>query len=342
MNQDWQHFLQTQQACIDNGIVQNFGHAEVERVAARDGGVICDLSQFGLLRISGEDAQTFLQSLLSNNIGEVNGRRAQLSSLNDAKGRMLASLFIWRDVNDYLLQLPRELCEPVRKRLSMYVLRAKVKITDASDDFVLLGLGGPEAETVAQTLPPDLPAESGGMHSNAGISLIRIDANRYQLCLSPAEAPALWTQLSARLQPAGSPCWDWLAIRAGIPVITTATQLQFVPQMVNFEVIGGINFKKGCYPGQEIVARMHYLGKPKRRMFLAHVDGDTPPQSGDSLYSTEMGEQPAGMVVNATAAPEGGYDLLAVVHIASHDSQAIHLSVQDGPPLAFRDLPYPL
>jgi len=338
MNQNWQHFLQTQNAHIENNCVQHFGNSAAERTAMRDGSIVCDLSQFGLLRVSGEDAQTFLQSLLSNDIGELNGQRAQLSSLNDAKGRMLASLFIWRDAGDYLLQLPRELCEPVRKRLSMYVLRAKVKISDTSDEFVLLGLGGAGAEAVAQTLLPD----SGGMHSNSGISLIRIDANRCQLCLSPIEAPALWTQLSARLQPAGSPCWDWLAIRAGITVITTATQLQFVPQMVNFEVIGGINFKKGCYPGQEIVARMHYLGKPKRRMFLAHVDGDTPPQPGDSLYSAEMDAQAAGMIVNAAAAPEGGYDLLAVVHIASHDSQTIRLSAQDGPPLAFRDLPYPL
>ncbi|MDD3884814.1 MAG: folate-binding protein [Gallionella sp.] len=342
MNQDWQLFLQTQGAQIENDIVQHFGHAEAERIAARDGGVVCDLSQFGLLRVSGEEAQTFLQSLLSNDIGEVNGRRAQLSSLNDAKGRMIASLFIWRDADDYLVQLPRDLCEPVRKRLSMYVLRAKVKISDAGDEFVLLGLAGPEASAVAQTLLPDLPAESGSMHSNAGIRLIRLDASRYQICLSPVEAPALWTQLSGRLQPAGSPCWDGLGIRAGIPVITTATQLQFVAQMVNFEVIGGVNFKKGCYPGQEIVARMHYLGKPKRRMFLAHVDSDAAPQPGDSLYSAEMGEQAAGMIVNAAAAPEGGYDLLAVVHIASHDSQTIHLSAQDGPPLAFRDLPYPL
>jgi folate-binding protein YgfZ len=342
MNQDWQHFLQSQQARIDNGIVQDFGDAGAERAAARDASLLCDLSQSGLLRVSGEDAQTFLQSLLSNDIREVNGQRAQLSSLNDPKGRMIASFLVWRIADDYLLQLPRVLCEPVRKRLSMYVLRAKVKISDASDEFVLLGLAGPKASAAAQTLLPAMPTEPGAMHADGGIGLIRLDANRCQLCLSPAEAPALWAQLAARLTPAGSACWDWLGICAGIPVIEPATQLQFVPQMINFEVIGGINFKKGCYPGQEIVARMHYLGKPKRRMFLAHVDGDAAPKPGDSLYSADMGTQPAGMIVNAAAAPEGGFDLLAVVHIASHDSQTIHLNALDGPPLAFRNLSYPL
>ncbi len=342
MNQNWQQFLQSQNAHIENGSVQDFGDAGTERVAARDAGILCDLSESGLLRVSGEDAQTFLQSLLSNDIREVNGQRAQLSSLNDPKGRMIASFLIWRDAEDYLLQLPRVLCEPVRKRLSMYVLRAKVKISDASDDFVLLGLAGAAASGVVQSLGHGVPADNHAVLSENGRSLMRLDANRYQLCLSPEAAPALWTQLAAGLKPAGNACWNWLSICAGIPVIEPATQLQFVPQMINFEVIGGINFKKGCYPGQEIVARMHYLGKPKRRMFLAHVDGDAAPQPGNSLFSADMGAQPAGMVVNAAAAPEGGYDVLAVVHIASHDNQTIHLSAQDGPPLMFRDLPYAL
>jgi len=340
MNQNWQQFLQSQNAHIENGNVQDFGDAEAERIAARDASILCDLSESGLLRVAGEEAQTFLQSLLSNDIREVNGQRAQLSSLNDPKGRMIASFLIWRDADDYLLQLPRVLCEPVRKRLSMYVLRAKVKISDASDDFVLLGLAGAAAST--HSLVQTLPADNHAMLSENGRSLIRLDANRYQLCLSPDAAPALWAQLAASLKPAGAPCWNWLGICAGIPVIEPATQLQFVPQMINFEVIGGVNFKKGCYPGQEIVARMHYLGKPKRRMFLAHVNGDAAPQPGDSLFSADMGEQAAGMVVNSATAPEGGYDLLVVVHIASHDSQTIHLSAQDGPPLIFRGLPYPL
>ena len=148
MNQDWQHFLQSQQARIDNGIVQDFGDAGAERAAARDASLLCDLSQSGLLRVSGKDAQTFLQSLLSNDIREVNGQRAQLSSLNDPKGRMIASFLVCRIADDYLLQLPRVLCEPVRKRLSMYVLRAKVTLADESANWRVHG---------AQTRAPDDP-----------------------------------------------------------------------------------------------------------------------------------------------------------------------------------------
>ncbi len=143
MNQNWQQFLQSQNAHIENGSVQDFGDAGTERVAARDAGILCDLSESGLLRVSGEDAQTFLQSLLSNDIREVNGQRAQLSSLNDPKGRMIASFLIWRDAEDYLLQLPRVLCEPVRKRLSMYVLRSKVKVSD--DAWAQFGVWGQDA-----------------------------------------------------------------------------------------------------------------------------------------------------------------------------------------------------
>src|SRR4030065_299584 len=124
MNQDWQNFLTAQGARIQDGVVSHFGDAAAERLAARDGAVLCDLSQFGTLRVSGEEAQSFLQNLLSNDIRETGDTRAQLSSLNSPKGRMLATVLIWRDGDDYLLQLPRVLCEPMRKKLSMYVMRA--------------------------------------------------------------------------------------------------------------------------------------------------------------------------------------------------------------------------
>ena len=134
MNQDWQNFLISQGAEIHDGVVSRFGDAAKERLAARDGTVLCDLGQFGTLRVSGEEAQAFLQNLLSNDIGEVGSTRAQHSSLNSAKGRMLASLLVWCEGDDYLLQVPRVLCEAIRKKLAMYVLRSRVKVSDASDE----------------------------------------------------------------------------------------------------------------------------------------------------------------------------------------------------------------
>ncbi len=343
MNQLWQDFLQQQGAHLHNGVVQHFGDAPAELAASCDGTVLCDLSQFGTLKVSGVDALNFLQNMLSSDVSEVSAQHAQISSLNSPKGRMLASFLIWRTGEDYFLHLPHSLCAAIHKRLSMYILRAKVKIEDASDEVVCLGFNGENAAVQIQECLVSIPQDAMAVAHYDHTSIIRVGAQRFQLNTTPQHAPALWQTLSTSSpRPAGSPCWDWLNIRAGIPVIQPATQEQFVAQMVNLELIGGVNFKKGCYPGQEIVARMQYLGKLKRRMYLAHIEGDTVPQPGDELYSADMEAQASGMVVNATAAPGGGYDLLAVVQISSRDTQTVHLQSLQGAPLNFLPLPYPI
>ncbi len=342
MNQDWQNFLATQGAQIEAGTVRHFGDAAAERAATQEGTVLCDLSHFGVLRVSGEDAESFLQNLLSNDIREVTPNRAQLSSFNTAKGRMLASFVIWREGNDYLLQLPRALAEPVRKKLSMYVLRSKVKITDTSDERVCLGVAGAEAATLLQKQFAALPQQAWETtHSDDTVILCR-STQRYQIATPVARAVALWQALQAAATAAGSSCWDWLDIRAGIPFILPATQEAFVPQMVNFEVIGGVNFKKGCYPGQEVVARMHYLGKPKRRMYLARVMSEEAPQAGDDLFSAADAEQACGKVVQAACAAHGGFELLAVVQTEVAADFPVHLRALTGPRLEFETLPYAL
>jgi len=342
MNQDWQNFLATQGAQILDGVVSNFGDAAAECSATRDNTVLCDLSQFGTLHVSGEEAESFLQSMLSNDIGEVSSTHAQLSSLNTAKGRILATMLIWRESDSYLLQLPRELCEAIRKKLSMYVLRAKVKIGDVSDEVISLGLSGTDAQKILGKQFDKLPqATLDVIHTDHG-SVIKISDTRWQVNLTLQQAKALWEDFNTKILAVGSACWDWLNIRSGIPVILPQTQEQFVAQMVNFDLINGVNFKKGCYPGQEIVARTQYLGKLKRRMYLAHIDTGEPPQAGDELFSADMEGQASGMLINVANAPTGGYDVLAVVQITSHDTHSVHLGTLQGPQLAFDILPYPL
>lgn len=341
MNQDWQTFLSTQGAHLQDGIVLHFGDAAAERIPARDGTVRCDLSQFGLLKVSGDDAQPFLQNLLSNDIREVSANRAQLSSFNNAKGRMLASMLIWRDGNDYVLQLHRSLTEQIRKKLSMYVLRSKVKIVDVSAESVCIGVAGADARKTLQALYPALPQQAMEVAAQDEDSILCREADRFQITTTPQRAIELWQSLSA-LHAVGSNRWDWLDIRAGVPFVQAATLEAFVPQMLNFEVIGGVNFKKGCYPGQEVVARMHYLGKASRRMYLAHLDDATEAKAGDSLFSTASAEQSCGTIVDAQPSPNGGIDLLAVVQTASHESTSIHLGKMDGPQLRFQALPYTL
>ena len=342
MNPDWKSFLAQHAADFDAGVVQSFGDAASELCTAAQATVLCDLSQFGTLRVSGEEVQTFLQNLLSNDIREVSATRAQFSSFNSPKGRMLASMLIWRNGDGYLLQLPRDLCEPMRKKLSMYVLRAKVKISDASDEVVSLGLSGTDAHEILGKQFGELPQLPLGFIDTEQASVLKFSDTRFQISTTPQCAPALWQSLSQHARPAGSVCWDWLNIRAGIPVILPATQEQFVPQMVNLDLVGGVSFKKGCYPGQEIVARMQYLGKLKRRMYLAHVNGNEAPRPGDELFSADMEGQASGMVVNATSAPDGGYEVLAVVQTSSQETQSVHWKTLQGAALQFLPLPYPL
>lgn len=340
MNPDWQQFLTTQGAQIQDGAVQHFGDAAAERIATRDGTVLCDLSQFGVLKVSGEEAQSFLHNLFSSDVNALTPQHALPSSFSTAKGRALATFLIWRNPAEFFLQLPISLVATIQKKLSMYVLRAKVKIENASDSIVCLGLSGANAATLLQKHFPTLPQNPFEVIQQGDSSLIRLAANRFQINTTQQHASALWQELSTDAHPAGSPCWDWLNIRAGIPVILPQTQEQFVPQMANLDLIGAVNFKKGCYPGQEIVARMQYLGKNKRRMYLAHVYAEAAPQVGNELFSMEMEGQACGMVVNAQASPDGGYDLLAVVQIASHDAFPVHLGALSGPRLEFLPLPY--
>ncbi len=340
MNQTWQEFLATQHAQFQDGAVIHFGDAAGELREAQTGTVLCDLSQFGVLKVSGEDSQSFLQNLLSSDVKAVTPARAQPSSFNTPKGRMLAAFFIWQSGADYFLQLPRSLAAAMQKKLSMYVLRSKVKITDASDELICLGLAGSNANTLAKEIFAAVPQENMGRAESANASIIRLEENRLQITAAPEHAQALWESLACGSRAAGSPCWDWLTIRAGIAVILPATQEQFVPQMANLDLTGAVNFKKGCYPGQEIVARMQYLGKLKQRMYLAHVAGGTAPQPGDLLYSAEMEGQHSGTVVNAAPAPGGGYDLLAVVQTSSRENQSVHLGSLQGAKLEFLPLPY--
>ena len=342
MNPTWQAFLETQQARIGAGAVQDFGDAAGERLAARDGTVLCDLSHYGVLRVSGEDAQTFLQNLLSSDVKAVTPELAQWSSFSTSKGRMLATFLIWQSGADYFLLLPRSLAAAMQKKLSMYVLRSKVKISDASDESVLLGLAGKDVNTLARESFASVPEADMACAASANASAIRLDANRLLVVTSPEQAPHLWKSLVCGTRAAGAPVWDWLAIRAGIPTILPATQELFVPQMANLDLFGAVNFKKGCYPGQEIVARMQYLGRLKQRLYLAHVTGTSAPQPGDHLYSADMEGQHSGTLVNAAPAPEGGWDVLAVVQIGSRESQTIHLGSLQGDALEFQDLPYAL
>ncbi|MFN3715442.1 MAG: YgfZ/GcvT domain-containing protein [Thiobacillus sp.] len=336
--ESWKTFLLSQNAQLENGGVVHFGDAAAERAAALDATVMADLSQLGVIAFCGEETTEFLHGQLTNDVRALHADGAQWSGYCTPKGRLLGNFLVWRDGDDTCLQLSGDILPSVLKRLSMFVLRAKTRGRDASDERVRLVVAGPAApDAVAAAVGP-IPESTMQSVAHPAGRVVRVGADKFVLALHPDQAQAVWHSLKTLAKPVGAPVWDWLRLTAGIPMIVAATQEQFVPQMVNYEVLGGVSFQKGCYPGQEIVARSQYLGKLKRRMFLGHVERPAAP--GDSLYSADPGEQASGMVVNAAPAPTGGYDLLAVIQIESARSQTLHLETADGPALTLRPLPY--
>ena len=340
MIDSWKNFLQSQGAVTEGGTVLHFGDPAVERAAAVDGTIVADLSQLGVIAFRGEDTAPFLQGQLTNDVRSLHADAAQWNGYCSPKGRLLGNFLMWRQDEDYCLQLSGDILPSVLKRLSMFILRAKVQARDASDETVRLVVAGKQAQAAVTAAMGAVP--EAAMRSVAGEAgqVIRVGDDKFVLSITPERAAAVWQALRAAATPVGAPVWDWLRLNAGIPMIVAATQEQFVPQMVNLEVIGGVSFQKGCYPGQEIVARSQYLGKLKRRMFLAHVDAEAAP--GDSLYSADIEGQATGTLVNAAPAPSGGFDLLAVAQVESANTQTLHLKAADGATLSLKPLPYAL
>lgn len=282
------------------------------------------LADHGLIRASGEDAASFLHNLLTNDITHLPADGARHAALCTAKGRMIASFLIWREGPDYLLLLSADILPGILKKLSMYVLRSKVRLADITAERALLGTVG----------FPGGPREAMTTASCAGGTAIRLDAGRCVLAL-PAGAVPEGIPPAGRLED-----WHLAEIRAGMPRIVAATQEAFTPQMVNYELaaVGGVSFQKGCYPGQEVVARTHYLGKVKRRMYRVQLDSAFPP--GTDIFTPEAGDQHCGAVVLTAPAPEGGFESLLVVQSSGAEADAVHVGAPAGPKARILSLPY--
>lgn len=337
----WSEYLLTQGARLNEQGVADFGSLTDELHAAQTGLILADLSHWGLIGLAGEDAQSFLHGQITNAVQGMAPERAVFAGYCSAKGRMLANFLVIRRGDDLLIMLPESLREAIQKRLGMFILRAKVKSRDAGGEWVRLGLAGTGADNqVTEIVGAPLPEAMLGVAQSERALAIRLGAERFDLFVRPEEAPAHWAKLATRARPVGAAVWEGLLVNAGIPTILPVTQDQFVPQMANMDLLYGVDFKKGCYPGQEIVARTQYLGKLKRRMYLAQVTTEATP--GDSLYSPDLPGQVCGTVVNAVAAASGGFDLLAVMQTSSQEGGDVRLGTEDGPRLNFKVLPYPL
>jgi folate-binding protein YgfZ len=298
------------------------------------------LADWGVMRAQGEEAAKFLHGQLTQDIALQKPEQARLAGYCSAKGRLLASMVVVKQSagDELLLALPAELLPATLKRLAMFVLRAKCKLSDASADWAVWGLAG---ESARASLGSDAPAEVWAATQRGEARIVRLpdggDAAaplpRY-LLIQPvaAEAPAL--------PPLAGDDWQWLEVQAGLAWVRGATVEQFVPQMLNLELLGGVNFQKGCYPGQEVVARSQYRGTLKRRTLMFAIEGAAVVQPGQELFHSADPDQPAGMVAAAALRPDGAALILAEVKLAALDSGSLHLGSVGGPTLAPRPLPY--
>jgi len=301
--------------------------------------VFCELAQFGLIRFSGAEAQTFLHNQLSCDVAALTPGKSTYGSYCTPKGRVLATFLLWRSGEDFFMQLPSPLREPIQKQLSKYILRSKLKATDASSDWTLIGVAGKDAAALVQRALGDVPRGVHDVIDTQDAKVIRLPGDRYEI-VAANKSRGIIESLSDGAEKADPDHWDWLDIRAGVPVVLPATQEAFVPQMVNLDLIGGVSLTKGCYPGQEIVSRMHYRGTLKQRMYLANIAESGRPQPGEKLYSSDFGEQACGTIVNAARSREGGCDVLAVIQIASAERGDVHWNSLGGARLKFMQLPY--
>ncbi len=333
MNEVWQYFIEQQ------NIGRNGGEPSISGSPEKN--LLVDLSHQGLSRVSGKDAAGFLQGQTTNDIEALAEGQSQLTALCSVQGKTLAILRIlrWHECF-YLGHFPRELTELIQKRLQPYILRADVLIEDCGDEYSCLGVSGPRAERIlGLSLPGPLPTAPGEAVSRGTGVLMRMPGAAPRFTLwdqTPALMPR-WKMLAEHLQLAGGHRWRLLDILGGLPAPGIETTDRFVPQMLNLDALDAISFNKGCYTGQEIVARAQHRGTVKRRTYLAEIKSTRLPAPGESLYSSDGNS--IGQVLNAEREGAERNLMLAVIRTAA-TSQSLHIKGPEGVLLKLGTLPY--
>ena len=300
------------------------------------------LMHLAALDSTGPDSTAFLNNLLSNDVATLSADRAQWSSFSTPKGRMLASFLLWPRADGHVLVLAADLQAAMAKKLGMYVLRSKVKLT-AADDTLLIGVCGAKALATLERAGLAAADDMLALARHDAVTVIRIAIDACLLALPAERAEAVLLALrDAGATLANLDVWQQAMIRAGLPLITAPTQEEFVAQMLNYELIGGVDFHKGCYPGQEIVARTQYLGKLKKRTYRLALPAGSTAAPGTDVYAPDFGEQSAGKLVNVAPTADGGVEALAVIQSSSAEAGDIRVGAPDGPRASLLDLPYAL
>ena len=323
-----------------HGVAQGVANSQSSAACSPLRGV-APVPHLGVIRVEGADAATFLQGQLTQDFVLLKDNEARLAAFCSAKGRMQASFISFKRAthpenghvqSDILLVCNRDILEATRKRLSMFVMRAKAKLVDASDDYALHGLAGDTITSIADYA--HTPWATGTIGTASVIGLYPADGVARALWLAPKGEPAPTGPALAE------DLWRWGEVRSGIASISAKIVDAFVPQMLNYESVGGVNFKKGCYPGQEVVARIQFRGTLKRRAYLVHCNSAM--AAGDDVFGTADATQSCGTVAQAAASPHGGFDAIVSMQVAAALAGGLTLGAPDGPAINLLPLPYPL
>ncbi len=319
MNIEWQDFLASKEAIFEGGEKTYFDNTDH---------IMTDLSHTGLISAHGDDASSFLQGQLTNDINQVTEDNAQLSAFCSPKGRALALFLIYKQEQTTYLQLSEELIEATLKRLKMFVMRSKVTLKNCTGEWIRLGISGPDSAQKLTKLFSDIPLETYGISKTSQLTIIRLPGvhPRFELIgKNLDEMKNIWSTLSQYFTPAGYSAWELANIHAGIPALYPATADKFVPQMINLDELNAINFKKGCYVGQEVIARVKYLGKVKRRMHPATIESTATHQAGDAIYCGNN-DTAIGLIVAAQPENEKKQALLISIKEDFIESNNIYLN----------------
>jgi len=342
MNNDWKEFLLKNGAKQDDKGLFVFNDTYSDNQQADNEDIICDLSHFSTVVIAGGDAAEFIQGQFTNDVDKVDANNSQISGFCNNKGRLIANFHLFQNQQNYFISIKSDLVERSISHLQNYVLRAEVAIQDISEQLIHIGISGKNAGSLLAPFIDNLSTTVDSVSSNDNYIAICVAGNtpRYEIFCSFEHAKTLWQTITGKAKVVNGVYWDYLNIQNGLPFIDNNTSEEFVPQMTNMDLINGISFEKGCYTGQEIVARTHYLGKQKRRTYRIKITSETEPETGEQLATASSTEnQYIGTLVTVYSVSENEYEALAVIQIKSVQEENLKLK-NTGSDVVLLDLPY--
>lgn len=341
MQTQWNSFLLDNGAQIKNNEITDFGQPKLESRATLTGNIISNLSQLATIEVSGQDAEEFLHGQFTSDIKSLNKDNFQFSAWCNAKGQVISNFYILRYQSGFLLLIPVDQCEKFTSRLKMYIMRSDVIVSNKSNDLIRIGVSANDHNDLINNIVKDIPENERSLVCTETYTCLHIVDNKSRFILI-GEIDAItkiWQQLTTNMTPAGTHQWQLLDILAGLPWLSESCIEKFLPQYLNLDVLNGVSFEKGCYPGQEVIARLRFRGEIKRRLFLASIQQDITPLVGDDLCLSDN-DRSVGKIINVQPHPELGFVFLTVAEIESVKKGNIILQNSDSNVLTFHSFPY--